>query len=63
VLNDPPPRQDAPLNPDEVKQAVDSLVSERNHLCSETTAHSSGNTPQCGDATGSVQTAGAAAKP
>jgi hypothetical protein len=63
VLNDPPPHEDTPLKPDEVKHAVDHLISERNHLCSETTDHSSGNTPHCGDATGSVQTAGAAAKP
>jgi len=63
VLNDPPPHEDTPLQPNEVKQAVDNLVSERNHLCSETT-HSTGNTPHCGDATaGSAQTAGAAAKP
>jgi hypothetical protein len=63
VLNDPPAHEDTPLKPDEVKQAVDNLISDRNHLCSETTAHSSNDTPHCGDATGSVQTAGAAAKP
>jgi hypothetical protein len=64
VLNDPPGHEDAPLQPAEVKQAVDNLVSERNHLCSETTDHTSGNTPHCGDTPGaSVQTAGAAAKP
>jgi hypothetical protein len=63
VLNDPPPHEDTPLQPPEVKQAVDNLVSERNHLCSETTDHSVGNTPHCGDAAGSAQTAGAAAKP
>jgi len=63
VLNDPPRHDGAPLQPGEVKQAVDNLVSERNHLCSETADHSSGNTPHCGDATGGVQTAGAAAKP
>jgi hypothetical protein len=63
VLNNPPPHEDTTLQPNEVKQAVDNLVSERNHLCSETTAHSTGNTPHCGDATSGVQTAGAAAKP
>jgi len=63
VLNSPPPHEDAPLQPNEVKQAVDHLVSERNHLCSETTDRSTGNTPHCGDAAGSAQTAGAAAKP
>jgi hypothetical protein len=63
VLNDPPPHEDTPLKPDEVKQAVDNLISDRNHLCSETKDQSSGKTPHCGDATGSVQTAGAAAKP
>jgi hypothetical protein len=63
VLNDPPRHEDTPLQPGEVKQAVDNLVTERNHLCSETTDRSSGNTPHCGDPTGAVQTAGAAAKP
>jgi hypothetical protein len=63
VLNDPPPHEDAPLQPAEVKQAVDNLVSERNRLCSETTDHSTGNTPHCGDAAGSTQSAGAATKP
>jgi hypothetical protein len=63
VLNDPPHHEDTPLQPNEVKQGIDNLVSERNHLCSVTTDHSAGNTPHCGDATGGVQTAGAAAKP
>jgi hypothetical protein len=34
----PPPRTDSPLTPDQVKQATDDLVSERNHLSSETQA-------------------------
>lgn len=65
VLNDPPPREDAPLKPEEVKAAVDDLISERNHLCSETMADSSGNTPHCGAVapTGNTQSAGTAAKP
>lgn len=63
VLDDPPPHEDAPLKPDEVKQAVDNLISERNQLCSETTDRSAANTPHCGDAAGSGQTPGAAAKP
>jgi hypothetical protein len=63
VLNDPPRHEDTPLQPNEVKQAVDKLVSERDHLCSETTDHSTSNAPHCGDAANSAQTAGAAAKP
>jgi hypothetical protein len=34
----PPPRSDAPLTPDQVKQATDGLISDRNHLSTETQA-------------------------
>lgn len=36
----PPPRADTPLTPDQVKQATDDLISERNHLSAETQAAS-----------------------
>jgi hypothetical protein len=31
----PPPRADTPLTPDQVKQATDGLISDRNHLSTE----------------------------
>jgi hypothetical protein len=31
-------RDTTPLSPDEVKQAMDTLISERNHLCAEAVA-------------------------
>ena len=34
----PPPRADTPLTPDQVKQATDGLISDRNHLSTETQA-------------------------
>jgi hypothetical protein len=34
----PPPRADTPLSPDQVKQATDGLISDRNHLSTETQA-------------------------
>jgi hypothetical protein len=34
----PPPRADTPLSPDQVKQATDDLISERNHLSAGTEA-------------------------
>ena len=39
VIHDmPPPRADTPLTPDQVKQATDGLISDRNHLSNETQA-------------------------
>jgi len=63
VLNEPPPHEDTTLQPEQVKQAVDSLVSERNHLCSATADPATRNTAHCGEAAAGAQTAGAAAKP
>jgi hypothetical protein len=40
VLASPVARDTTPLSPDEVKQAMDTLVSERNHLCAEAVATS-----------------------
>jgi hypothetical protein len=40
VLADPPTRDTAPLSPTEVQQAMDSLISERNHVCAEAVATS-----------------------
>jgi hypothetical protein len=46
VLADPAPRPGSTLSPDEVKQATDSLISDRNHLCSAAVANAApGNPP------------------
>lgn len=64
VFNDPPRHEDAPLAPNEVKQALDNLVSDRNHLCAQATDPvatgtaatnpAAGNTQQCGEASGAT---------
>src|SRR5579862_7400582 len=62
VLADPPSRDTAPLSPTEVQQAMDNLISERNHLCAEAVATSGARSPaatNCADAT----TGGAGTKP
>ena len=38
VLAQPPQRDTSPLSPTEVQQAMDNLISERNHLCAEAVA-------------------------
>lgn len=67
VLADPPQRDDTTLSPEQVKLAVDDLVSERNRLCMQTVAsEGAGATPSdCGapTATSATPAAGAAAKP
>ena len=40
VLAEPPARDTTPLSPIEVQQAMDNLISERNHLCAEAVATS-----------------------
>jgi hypothetical protein len=53
----PEARDSATRSPDEVKQAMDSLISERNHLCAQAiatsgTKSSSGSSPgNCADGT------------
>jgi hypothetical protein len=69
VLDTPPPREDTPLSPEQVKQAMDNLTAERNRLCAEATANGTPNATaaNCGNGnaatTGSTPTAGGAAKP
>ena len=41
----PPPRADTPLDPAQVQQATEDLVTERNHLNSEAQAAGQGKTP------------------
>lgn len=68
VLADPPQRNDTTLSPDQVKQAMDNLVSERRRLCAEAVADQEGTgtpPPDCDAqaATGTTPNAGASAKP
>jgi hypothetical protein len=62
VLADPPQRDTAPLSPTEVQQAMDSLISQRNHLCADAVATNGSRSlaaANCTDAT----TGGSATKP
>jgi len=61
VLDSPPPREESPLSPDQVKQATDNLVAERNRLCAEAAANGNPAAGNCGAAP--AQSAGGAAKP
>jgi hypothetical protein len=69
VLDTPPPREDTPLSPEQVKQAMDNLTADRNRLCAEATANGTPNATaaNCGNAnaaaTGSTPAAGGTAKP
>ncbi|MGH6672094.1 MAG: hypothetical protein ACRECV_09005 [Xanthobacteraceae bacterium] len=63
VLSDPPAPNETTLSPDQVKQAMDNLISDRNHLCSVAVADKTGSTPQDCGATGSTQNAATPAKP
>ena len=61
VLDTPAARDDTPLSADQVKQATDNLIAERNHLCAE--AATNGNPAAGNCAAAPAQTAGGAAKP
>ena len=62
VLADPTPRDGTPLSPDEVKQVMDNLISERNHLCAEAVATSGAKAPNASNCTDAA-TSGAGNKP
>ncbi len=66
VLTDPPPSTDTTLSPDQIKKAMDNLISDRNRQCSEAIADAAPGDPppDCGaTTTGATPNAGAAAKP
>lgn len=65
VLSDPPPSADSTLSPDQVKRAMDNLISDRNHLCAEAVADAApgGPPPDCAATTTGTANGGAAAKP
>ena len=64
ILDKPAPRADQPMNPDQVKQATDALISDRNRLSSDAQASQQAS-QQAGApaATGSTRPAGSAPKP
>lgn len=61
VLDSPPAREETPLSADQVKQATDNLIAERNRLCAEAAANGNAAAGNC--AAAPAQTAGGAAKP
>jgi hypothetical protein len=64
VLDRPTPRADQTMSPDQVKQATDALISDRNRLSTDAqaaqTAQQQASAPA---ATGTTRPAGSAAKP
>jgi hypothetical protein len=67
ILDKPAPRADQTMNPDQVRQATDALISDRNRLSNDTQAsQQAGQAPQQASApaaTGSTRPAGSAPKP
>jgi hypothetical protein len=61
VLDSPAAREDKPLSPDQVKQATDNLIAERDRLCAE--AATNGNPAAGNCAAAPAQTAGGPPKP
>jgi hypothetical protein len=60
ILDRPAPRADQPMNPDQVKQATDALISDRSRLSAGAQAPQQASAPA---ATGSTRPAGSAPKP
>jgi hypothetical protein len=67
ILDKPAPRADQTMNPDQVRQATDALISDRNRLSSDAQAsQQAGQAPQQASApaaTGTTRPAGSAPKP
>jgi hypothetical protein len=67
LFAEPSPRGDTPLTPDEVKQATDTLLTDRQHLCAEAIANvpPGGPPPDCAAQTGTAgkPAGGASGKP
>ena len=61
ILDKPAPRAEQPMNPDQVKQATDALISDRNRL--STDAQAGQQQASAPAATGSTRPAGSAPKP
>jgi hypothetical protein len=60
ILDKPAPRAEQTMNPDQVKQATDALISDRTRLSTDAQANQQASAPA---ATGSTRPAGSAAKP
>ena len=60
ILDKPAPRAEQTMNPDQVKQATDALISDRNRLSTDAQANQQASAPA---ATGSTPPAGSAPKP
>ena len=60
ILDKPAPRAEQPMNPDQVKQATDALISDRSRLSAGAPAPQQASAPA---ATGSTRPAGSAPKP
>ena len=56
LFAEPPPRGDTPLTPAEVKQATDTLLTDRDRLCAEAVANvpPGGPPPDCATQTGTA---------
>jgi hypothetical protein len=64
ILDKPAPRADQTMNPDQVRQATDALISDRNRLSSDAQAgQQAGQQAGAPAATGSTPPAGSAPKP
>jgi hypothetical protein len=64
ILDKPAPRADQTMNPDQVRQATDALISDRNRLSSDAQAgQQAGQQAGAPAATGSTSPAGSAPKP
>jgi hypothetical protein len=65
ILDKPAPRADQTMNPDQVKQATDALISDRNRLSSDAQAGQQAAQQQASApaATGNTRPAGSAPKP
>jgi hypothetical protein len=63
ILDKPAPRADQTMNPDQVRQATDALISDRNRLSNDTQAGQAPQQASAPAATGSTRPAGSAPKP
>jgi hypothetical protein len=55
VHNMPPPRADAPMDQNQVQQATEALIADRNHLNAEAQGSGHANTPSPAPASGATQ--------
>jgi hypothetical protein len=63
ILATPTPRDDPPMTPDQVKQATDNLISDRNQLSAQVQAGQTDGSAAATTPASGTQPAGAPAKP